>query len=66
MKRAANLFKEEGFQIYPAPVAWYPRGQCKANLQYLRFLCYELAARIAYVLLNEKQMDALINFLRPG
>ena len=65
MKRAVNLFKEKGFQTYPAPVAWHPRGEWKANLQYLRFLCYELLARMAYVLLNEKQMDTLINFLRP-
>lgn len=66
MKRAVNLFKEEGVHIYPAPVEWYPRGEWKANLEYLRFLCYELAARVAYLLLNEKQMDTLINFLRPG
>jgi uncharacterized SAM-binding protein YcdF (DUF218 family) len=66
MKRAANLFEEEGFRIYPAPVAWQPRGEWKANLQYLRLFGYELAARVAYILLSEKQMDALINFLRPS
>lgn len=66
MKRAVSLFEKRGFQVYPAPIEWHPRGEWKANFGYLRILLYELVARVAYVLLNDKQIDTLINFLRPS
>jgi len=66
IKRAARLFEKENIRIYPAPIEWQMRGAWKSNWEYLRFLRYELQARVAYLLLTEKQIDALINFLRPN
>lgn len=65
IQRAVRLFEKEGFQVYPAPIEWQIRGTWKSNWEYLRFLRYELQARVAYFLLTEKQIDALIDFLRP-
>jgi len=66
IKRAARLFEKKSIRIYPAPIEWQVRGAWKSNWEYLRFLRYELQARIAYLLLTEKQIDALIEFLRPN
>jgi uncharacterized SAM-binding protein YcdF (DUF218 family) len=66
MQRAVRLFEKERFQVYPAPIEWQTRGTWKSNWGYLRFLRYELQARVAYLLLTEKQIDTLINFLRPN
>ena len=66
IKRAARLFEKESIRIYPAPIEWQMRGAWKSNWEYLRFLRYEFQARVAYFLLTEKQIDALINFLRPS
>jgi uncharacterized SAM-binding protein YcdF (DUF218 family) len=66
MQRSVRLFEKEGFQVYPAPIEWQTRGKWKSNWEYLRFLRYELQARAAYLLLSEKQIDTLIDFLRPN
>jgi uncharacterized SAM-binding protein YcdF (DUF218 family) len=66
IQRAVRLFEKENIQAYPAPIEWQIRGAWKSNWEYLRFLQYELQARVAYFLLTEKQIDALINFLRPS
>jgi uncharacterized SAM-binding protein YcdF (DUF218 family) len=65
MQRAVRLFEKENVHVYPAPIEWQVRGAWKSNWEYLRFLRYELQARVAYLLLTEKQIDALIDFLRP-
>ncbi|MDY6791279.1 MAG: YdcF family protein [Thermodesulfobacteriota bacterium] len=65
IKRAADLFHKNRFKIYPAPVEWETKKSWKSNWTYLRFLRYELQARLAYLLLNEKQLNSLMNFLRP-
>ena len=65
IQRAARLFEKENVHAYPAPIEWQIRGAWKSNWEYLRFLRYELQARVVYLLLTEKQIDALINFLRP-
>lgn len=66
IKRAARLFEKENIRTHPAPIKWQIKGAWKSNWEYLRFLRYELQARVAYLLLTEKQIDALINFLRPS
>ena len=65
MQRAVRLFEKENIQTYPAPIEWQIRGAWKSNWEYLHFLRYELQVRVAYLLLTEKQIDILINFLRP-
>ena len=65
MQRTVNLFKKNGFNVYPAPVEWEEKGKRKSNWTYLRFLLYELQAMIAYLILSEKQINAVIDFLRP-
>jgi len=65
MQRTFNLFKKNGFNVYPAPVEWEEKGKWKSNWTYLRFLRYELQAMIAYLILSEKQINAVIDFLRP-
>jgi len=65
MQRAVRLFEKEKFQVYPAPIEWQAKGRWKSNWAYLRFLRYEIQARLAYLLLSDKQIDALIDFLRP-
>lgn len=65
MQRTVNLFKKNGFNVYPAPVEWEEKGKWKSNWTYLRFLWYELRAMAAYLLLNDKQINAVIDFLRP-
>ena len=65
MKRTMSLFEGTGFQVYSAPVEWHPRGKWKANLEYLHLLVRELQAWAAYRFLSEKQIDTLIDFLRP-
>lgn len=66
IKRAADLFDKNRFTVYPAPVEWKLRKSWKSNWTYLKFLRYELQARLAYFLLNEKQLNTLMDFLRPG
>ena len=66
IKRAADLFDKNRFKVYPAPVEWNIRRSWKSNWTYLKFLRYELQARLAYLLLNEKQLNTLMDFLRPG
>jgi len=65
IKRAADLFHKKRFKVYPAPVEWKTKRSWKSNWTYLKFLRYEFQARLAYVLLNEKQLNTLMNFLRP-
>jgi len=66
IQRAVRLFEKENIQAYPAPIEWQIRGAWKSNWEYVRFLRYELQARVAYLLLTERQIDALIDFLRPS
>ena len=66
IKRAADLFDKNRFKVYPAPVEWKTRISWKSNWTYLKFIRYEVQARLAYLLLNEKQIDTLMDFLRPG
>jgi len=65
MQRTVNLFNKNGFHVYPAPVKWEEKGKWKSNWTYLRFLWYELRAMAAYLLLSDKQINAVIDFLRP-
>lgn len=65
IKRAMTLFREEGLTVFPAPVRWQEKGTWTHNWTYLRFLCYEIQARLAYLLLNDHQIDRIMNVLRP-
>ncbi len=65
MKRAIHLFAKEGLEVYPAPVDWQTKGKWESNWCYLDLLLKEAQARLAYLILNERQIDGLIDFLRP-
>jgi len=65
LKRAMTLFTRMGFTVFPAPVAWKDKDTWSHNWAYLCFLCYEIQARAAYLLLDDHQIDRLMDVLRP-
>jgi uncharacterized SAM-binding protein YcdF (DUF218 family) len=65
MRRAMHLFAKRGLEVHPAPVEWQTKGKWESNWCYLDLLLKEVQARLAYLILNERQIDGLIDFLRP-
>ncbi len=66
IKRAMKLFQKKGLNVYPAPVEWNMKRNWNSNWTYLKLLSYELRAWVAYSLLSDKQIELLINFMRPS